>query len=193
MPIDPVKIPQNVYIEDRIVGPLTLRQILTVALGGGVSYIIYVSAQKAMGTVGIVPTIVIWIPAALSVVFAFVTINDLSLLRLLLLTFESMNKPKTRLFEPRVGISINIKTGPEKPEKKAEPAPAPKTADTFKTLSVVLDTTAPKPTLNADNSIPAQTGSLPTATPGDPSHARSSLLSNATPAPTVFRDLSAAS
>ena len=38
MPIEPVKIPQNVYIEDRIVGPLTLRQTLIMAIGGGFSY-----------------------------------------------------------------------------------------------------------------------------------------------------------
>ena len=143
MPIDAVKIPQNVYIEDRIVGPLTLRQILTVALGGGFSYILYVTAQKTMGTPNLILTIILWIPAALSVVFAFVTVNDLSIFRLILLAFESMNKPATRLFEPRVGISVNIKTAttPE-PEKKAA-APTSSAANaSFADLSAVLDRSA---------------------------------------------------
>ncbi len=186
MPIDAVKIPQNVYIEDRIVGPLTLRQILTVALGGGFSYILYITAQKLYGTPNLVLTIILWIPAALSVVFAFVTVNDLSIFRLLLLAFESMNKPNTRLFEPRVGISVNIKTAvtPE-PEKKAVPPTATATNASFADLSVVLDRAAPRPVTAAPAPAPEP------ASPAAPVRARSSILSNPpTPAP-ILRDLSA--
>ncbi|MBP9750623.1 MAG: PrgI family protein [Candidatus Peribacteraceae bacterium] len=183
MPIDAVKIPQNVYIEDRIVGPLTLRQILTVALGGGFSYILYITAQKIYGTPNLILTIILWIPAALSVVFAFVTVNDLSILRLLLLAFESMNKPATRVFEPRVGISVNIKTAitPE-PEKKAAPPTASATNASFADLSVVLDRSAPRPITVAAPEPEA---------PAEPVRARSSILSNPpAPAP-LIRDLSA--
>lgn len=194
MPIDPVKIPQNVYIEDRIVGPLTLRQILTVALGGGFSYVLYISAQKMYGAPGIIPTIILWIPGALSIVFAFVTINDLSILRLMLLTFEKMGKPSTRLFEPRAGISINIKTAitPE-PEKKAAPA-APTTS--FADLSVVLDRSAPKPTTEsvepAAISTVAAPATAPIANTGEPVRARSSILTAPPSNASVLRDLSAA-
>jgi hypothetical protein len=89
MPIDPVKIPQNVYIEDRIVGPLTLRQILIVGAGCGFSYAMWSMMTNAQGgSIGIPLTVMVWIPGALSVLFAFFKINDLSLFRLCLLTFE---------------------------------------------------------------------------------------------------------
>ncbi len=195
MPIDPVKIPQNVYIEDRIVGPLTLRQILTVALGGGFSYILYITAQKMYGAPGIITTAILWIPGLLSIVFAFITINDLSITRLLLLTVEKMGKPSTRLFEPRSGISINIKTAiaPE-PEKKAAPA-APTTS--FADLSEVLDRSAPKPTpvdlgMPAPVSKVAEPASAPVTNTVEPVRARSSLLSTPPSAAPVLRDLSAA-
>ncbi len=119
MAIEPVKIPQNVYIEDRIVGPLTLRQILIVAIGCGFSYAMWASLNKAYGHIGILPTIVLFIPGALSFLFAFVTINDLSLMRLLLLTFEKWSKPNVRTWSPREGLHIHIRTfTPDKEDKK---------------------------------------------------------------------------
>jgi PrgI family protein len=140
MAIDPVKIPQNVYIEDRIVGPLTLRQILTCAIGVGISYMLYISAQKTMGQVDLVTTVILWIPAAISVLFAFVRVNDLSLFRLLLLTLERFNKPKARVFEPRTGIVIHIRTSSPVDDKPAAPlAPQPRVQDELTSLSQVLD------------------------------------------------------
>lgn len=110
MAIDPIKIPQNVYIEDRIVGPLTLKQIMTVGIGGGVSYAMWASAAKAWGVVGIIPTILIWTPAVVSVVFAFVKVNDLSMLKLVFLSIERMLKAPQRTWSPRRGITVNIRT-----------------------------------------------------------------------------------
>ena len=60
MPIPPTKIPQNVYVEDRIVGPLTLKQIIVVCIGGGFSYALWASISKAYGYVGIPLTILAW-------------------------------------------------------------------------------------------------------------------------------------
>ena len=110
MPIDPVKIPQNVYIEDRIVGPLTLRQTLIMAGGGGVSYTLYAMLNKTLGHLSLVGTVFVWIPAALAAIFALVRINDLSLLRICLLFIEKMQKPTVRTWVPRRGIVINIHT-----------------------------------------------------------------------------------
>ncbi|MEK7219013.1 MAG: PrgI family protein [Patescibacteria group bacterium] len=149
MPIDPVKIPQNVYIEDRIVGPLTLKQVMIIALGGGFSYVLYAFAGKAAGgQLGLVPTVLVWIPAALAVVFALVKVNDLSLLRIVLLSIEKMNKPPERVWTPRRGLTIHIRTGGarevEKTEKHkerlhAEIASAQKTENRIQELSSVLD------------------------------------------------------
>ncbi len=186
MPIDPVKIPQNVYIEDRIVGPLTLRQILTVALGGGLSYVLYIMAQKAAGgNPGLIITIVLWIPGVLSIILAFVTVNDLSIVRLILLTFERLNKPRIRTFEPRTGISVNIKTAMPEPEKKAAP---PMPATNFADLSAVLDRS---PATALPVSASAEPASIPIASALEPGRARSSLLSTPPSAAPILRDLSA--
>src|SRR3989344_7835262 len=110
MAIEPVKIPQNVYIEDRIVGPLPLRQPLIMAIGGGFSYMMYASLTKTYGQLGIVVTVLVWIPAAIAVLFALVKVNDLSLMRICMLLFEKFNKSHERTWTPRKGLSINIRT-----------------------------------------------------------------------------------
>lgn len=109
MAIDPVKIPQNVYIADRIVGPLTLKQIIVMAVGGGFSYAVYASMVKTFGALSIFTTIIIWIPAVIAAAFALVKINDLSLMRIVFLTMERMGKAPVRTWTPREGISINIR------------------------------------------------------------------------------------
>ncbi len=121
MPIEAVKIPQNVYVEDRIVGPLTLRQVMIVALGGGGSYAIWSSLMKAYGQLSIVTTAIAWIPAVLSLAFAFIRINDLSLTHLLLLTAERMQKPAVRTWGPRTGIAVTIRTFKTEENSKADP------------------------------------------------------------------------
>lgn len=140
MAIEPVKIPQNVYIEDRIVGPLTLRQIIIVTVGCGFSYAVWASLSKAYGNLGIFPTIVLFIPGALSFLFAFVEINDLSLLRLLLLYVEKMSKPNVRVWAPREGIKIHIRTfTPQKEDKKRK---QPEQQTRIEELTGVLDSPA---------------------------------------------------
>lgn len=108
MPIEPIKIPQNVYIEDRIIGPLTLRQIIISMLGMGFSYAIWASIAKVMGAVPLHITVIVWIPGALALVLAFVRINDLSMMHLLFLLVERLSKPQQRVFGPRRGLAMNV-------------------------------------------------------------------------------------
>jgi len=110
MAIDPVKIPQNVYIEDRIVGPLTLKQIIIVTVGCGFSYALFSMISKSYGVVALPLEVLVWVPGVLSFIFAFVRINDLSMLKLCLLLVERMNKPMTRTWTPRRGLIINVRT-----------------------------------------------------------------------------------
>lgn len=146
MPIDPVKIPQNVYIEDRIVGPLTLRQIITMAIGGGISYSMYASLAKAYGSVDLITTIIVWIPAVIAAAFAIIKINDLTLSRIVLLVVERMLKAPVRTWTPREGISINIKVlATQENEKSMKKVQAQQKADTeakkkILELSSVVDT-----------------------------------------------------
>ena len=140
MPIQPIKIPQNVYIEDRIVGPLTLKQILIVGVGTGFSYVLYGMLTKAYGALPLPATIMVWIPAGIAAVFAFVRINDISMFRLMLLTIERLNKPSIRVLTPRRGITINIRTF-STPETQTSTLPSKADSSTvqFEELSSILD------------------------------------------------------
>lgn len=109
MPIEAVKIPQNVYVEDRIIGPITLKHLLIMGIGAGISYAIFASAQKA-GVTNVIALGACWTPAAVAAAFAFFRINDLSLFHIILLSIEGMNKPSQRYWSPYPGISINLIT-----------------------------------------------------------------------------------
>ncbi len=145
MPIEPIKIPQNVYIEDRIVGPLTLKQVLIVAVGGGFSYAMFASISKTYGTIALPLQLLVWLPAVISIIFAFVRINDLSMMRLVLLFLERINKPATRTWTPRRGIIINVRTFHTVPEDKQAPhgVVVAKKMEKFDELSSMLDQKVP--------------------------------------------------
>jgi uncharacterized protein with PQ loop repeat len=154
MPIEPIKIPQNVYIEDRIVGPLTLKQIIVVAVGCGFSYALYSLLVQSYGKIPIPITVMAWIPGALSFVFAFIKINDLSLFRIILLMVERINKPETRVWTPRRGIVINIRTfttPDEKQRNKTDTTLEGKNPDQISELSSILD-------LSMQSLVPAAAG-----------------------------------
>lgn len=113
MPIEPVKIPQNVYVADRIIGPITLKQIMITMVSAGISYAIWAS-MKATGSTDSVTSTLAWIPTIIGALFAFVKINGISLFRMMLLGIERLDKPSRRVWSPRDGIYVNIVTRPSK-------------------------------------------------------------------------------
>jgi len=117
MTVDPVKIPQNVYVEDRIIGPVTLRQIMIILGGSGISYAIW-AVMKSAGSMSVIQAGIAWIPCVVAVLFAFVKINGISLFRISLLLIERINKPAKRTWQPRQGIYINFVT--KEPKKENE-------------------------------------------------------------------------
>ena len=147
MPIDAVKIPQNVQLEDKVVGPLSLRQLIIMLVGGGFSYMLYALAQKSLGTVNIPLTIVLWTPAVIAAAFAVVNINDLSLLRICFLLLEKTQKPSLRTWGPRTGISITIRTSAKNVQEDAKKmqgtAPLQTTEQQIAELTRVVDRASP--------------------------------------------------
>lgn len=166
MPIEPVKIPQNVQIEDRIIGPVTLRQLIITIIGCGISYAIWSSLQKMFGAVGITVTVVAWIPAVIFIAFAFIKVYNLSLLRIVFLMLERSIKPQIRTWAPRPGIGIINPHALAKPEKK-KPAAVQEQPQSIEELSSMLDipdTEAPPPpstTAEHDTDPPAAAASSP--------------------------------
>ena len=137
MAIDPVKIPANVQVEEKIFGPVSLRQIMLLISTGGVSYVIWTTLQRN-GLNTITYTVLAWIPTAIGAAFAFVQINGVSLWRLLFLGMERLQKPSARPFGPREGIAVNIRTSTSAPKKR----PVQKKANNehMEELSELLDT-----------------------------------------------------
>lgn len=91
------KIPQDVQVEDKIVGPLTLKQLIITAVGGGFSYFVYISTSKLYVIQVWLPATII--PALLTLAIAFLKINDIPFLKFSLLQIERFLKPRKRHFE----------------------------------------------------------------------------------------------
>jgi hypothetical protein len=140
MSIDPVKIPQNVYVEDRIIGPVTLRQIFLTLGGGGVSYAMFALVKQA-GKLTLFTGLLSWSPLIIMAAFAFIKINGISLFRFSLLMAEKSGKPTVRYWQPRVGISITPKNFIPKKAKIIDSfSHSQEEYDEIANLSSVLDT-----------------------------------------------------
>lgn len=161
MTIDPVKIPQNVYIEDRIIGSITLRQIIICLLTGGLSYGIFAS-MKAVGIMSAVTGVLAWTPLIIGAAFAFVKINGITLTRFCLLILEKTDKPAIRVWAPRRGITISIGAASLKSdreianEKKAEAAlhRAVEKRERIHELSALLDKGPSDPEIPQEPDMP---------------------------------------
>lgn len=116
------KIPQNVQIEDKIVGPLTFKQLITLGIGGGLAYVLYLSLGKRY-------FIEIWLPpvAVVSIAtlaFAFVKPLGVTFMHYILLLIEFWFKPRKRAWVKGSGdvyfsVFTNASSKPTKVEKKA--------------------------------------------------------------------------
>ncbi|OGJ57852.1 hypothetical protein A3H22_02075 [Candidatus Peribacteria bacterium RIFCSPLOWO2_12_FULL_55_15] len=140
MAIETVKIPQNVLIEDRIIGTVTLRQLIITIIGCGISYAIWSNLQKIFVNISIPVTIIAWIPAVIFIAFAFVKVYDLSLLRIIFLMIERSVKPQTRIWAPRSGMStINPHTFAKPEKKKISTGTEQEKPQSIEKLSSMLD------------------------------------------------------
>ncbi len=138
------KIPQNVGIEDKIVGPLSLRQLIIIAVGGGASYVLFAILNK-MYELNVLEYIVIAIPGIVSVAAALIRINDISFTRFVLLAMEFAIKPKKRIWDHR-GIAplVAPDLSDVKPQKTQAVAEKGKKAVNLDELSRILDSSGQK-------------------------------------------------
>lgn len=90
------KVPQDVQREDQIIGPLTLRQLAIVGIGGGLAYLVYVQLSKLYH-------IEIWLPpvfiiSAITIALAFLKIHGLPFHQYILHFIEYKFLPKQRIW-----------------------------------------------------------------------------------------------
>lgn len=90
------KIPQNVDIEDKIVAFLSFRQLFILIGGGAIAYVIYTaSVGRVPPYAYIIPMVIIMIITAL---IAFLKIDNLTFIKLVLLMLERIINPSQRVW-----------------------------------------------------------------------------------------------
>ena len=117
------KIPQNVQIEDKIVGPLTFKQLFILGGGGGIAYLIYLALAKKY-------FLEIWLPpvaivSLATLALAFVKPLGVTFIHYLLLLIEYWASPRKRSWVKGGGtvytsMFTQLSTVPSKIQKKAE-------------------------------------------------------------------------
>lgn len=101
------KVPQNIDMQDRIVGPLTLYQFLYVLAGGMVAYATFKSGVM-------LSFIFLGIPAGiLSLVFAFIKINEQTFAHFFMSFAFYLINPKQRLWHHGSGTTKISLTQPK--------------------------------------------------------------------------------
>lgn len=88
------KVPQNVQREDRIVGPLTLKQMIIIAIGGSIAYGLYVSLARYYIWITWLPPVAI--VSIVTIAFAFVKPLGLSFTKWVLLWIQFSLLPRDR-------------------------------------------------------------------------------------------------
>lgn len=131
------KVPQDVQRKDTIIGPLTLQQMVILALGGGLAYVVYNSLQQTY-------LIQVWLPPVLiisviTLAFAFIKINSLPFHEFLMNFIEYHLLARKRFWIQGTG---NAFVAPYQQVKKAntlKKTKEKKTTQTLKELGQVLD------------------------------------------------------
>ena len=96
------KVPQNVEMEDRIIGPITLRQLIILAVGGGIAYMLYLSlAPRYFAEVWLPPVALI---VLLTAAIAFLKIQHIPFVRWVLLMIEAVALPRRRAWDKRASV-----------------------------------------------------------------------------------------
>ena len=96
------KVPQNIDIEDRILGPLTMVQFIYAVVGGGICYVIYMSIPKPFSYFLVAPI------ALFVICLIFVKINERPFLNFLLAVLEFSTTPKQRVWRREYLPDLNI-------------------------------------------------------------------------------------
>ncbi len=98
------KVPQDVLRPDKIVGFLTLRQLIIVGIGGGAAYSLYIILSKQY-------FIEIWLPPVLfmsviTLAFAFFKFHDILFEKLILIFIEYKFVPRARTWQKMRGDTV---------------------------------------------------------------------------------------
>ncbi len=109
------KVPQDVQREDTIIGPITIRQLIILGIGGTLTYFIYISLAKTYFLeVWLLPVI---ITGGLTLAFAFLKIHNLEFHDFLMNFIEYHILPRNRFWIQGAGYGF-VTPFEEKKDKK---------------------------------------------------------------------------
>ena len=128
------QVPQFIDIEDRLIGPLTLKQLLYLAFAGAILFVFWFLFAFYVWIIITIPI------AALAVAFAFLKINDRPFIYFAMAFLKYFVKPRLYLFS-----TAPKKTEPEVAKRKPAETPLPPpqkqiTRSKLKELALSLDT-----------------------------------------------------
>ena len=135
------KVPQNVQREDTILWFISLRQLLYLMIGGGISYFLFVKLKKNF-ELNTVENILIWLPAAISAGFAFLKIRGMTLFKFILVFIEQLFfRAPQRHWNPggKIFVSMTTPFSLEKKNKKKENLDKNFSREKVKKLAAILD------------------------------------------------------
>ncbi len=136
------KVPQDVQREDQILWFITLRQLIMLFVGGGISYMIFISVSKRY-TLNTIEIILVALPFLLAVAFAFVKIKGLPLFKFILLVIEaSIFRAPRRYWQTNSDVFISMTTlvSPlEKANNTTNTNPKTVEANKIKKLAALID------------------------------------------------------
>lgn len=131
------KVPQKIDLEDKIIGPLTLKQFVYLLAGGMLDYMIFsATASSFLGWVLIV------LVSLAALAFAFVQIEEQPFSYLVANFFSYLFRPKIRLWDKRSKITKTVEFKNKKEEKPSGPAikQPEEVKSSLEALAQVLDT-----------------------------------------------------
>jgi len=135
------KVPQDVQREDQILWFITLRQLIMILIGGGISYALFTMLSKKY-VLGLVEVILICIPLIIAIAFAFVKIKGIPLFKFFLLLIETkLFRASRRYWQTSGGVFVSMTTGFIEKAKNRKSLLVPKNIsdDKFKNLANLID------------------------------------------------------
>lgn len=132
------KIPQDVQREDTIVGPLTMRQLIITAIGGGITYGIYTFLSNTYTwQVWGLPTLLL---AAITIAFAFLKVHELSFTQYLISGMAYLFLPRKRVWIKGSGDPVRTIEQPKiTSTEKSQEQKKEKQEDTIKKLDSLVN------------------------------------------------------
>ncbi|MDP3004146.1 MAG: PrgI family protein [Candidatus Azambacteria bacterium] len=128
------QVPQFIELEDRIIGPLTLKQFLYLAFAGALLFVFWFLFAFYIWIIIALPI------AALAATFAFLKINDRPFIYFFLAFIKYFTKPKLYIFSGTTGKEMPKKPAPEEKTEAPQSQEKKLTASKLKELALSLDT-----------------------------------------------------